>query len=114
MKIRTHINAFPDAIVITGIDVSTFRFYGPTNGYDHKDNKDCSTIGFVADNAHEIVKAVQATFHLNPEYSKPEDYIWVRDKFDDYEKDKRPRIGIRLPNGIRGLVNPPQFEISND
>jgi hypothetical protein len=115
MKIKVFINAFP-SVVIGGVDVSTFRFYGPTDNYPYPESKkyDHSVIGFVADNAHEVVKVIHETFKLNPEYSKPEDYIWVKDKFDDYEKDKRPRIGIKLPNGAQGMMNPPSFSIEAD
>jgi hypothetical protein len=108
--IKIFINAFP-TIVIPNIDVTTIRFYGPTNGYDYLDDKDHSTIGFVVENAEQIVKNIQEGFKLNPEHSTPDKYIWVKDRFDDYVKDKRPRIGVRLDNGLRGLSNPPSFEI---
>lgn len=105
-------NAFPK-LVIPQIDITTFSFCGPTIGYDHSDSKSNSTIGFVAENAHEIVKQIQSTFRHNIEYYKPEDYIKVIDKFEDYEKDKRPRIVIKLESGCRGLTSPSSFNIRN-
>jgi hypothetical protein len=108
MKLTAFCNAFP-TVIITGIDAATLRFNGPTDGYD---DKNYSVVGIVAENAHEQVEEIKKTFHLSPEYSKPEDYIWVRDKFDDYEKDKRPRVAIKLKNGYRGMTNPPSFHLS--
>lgn len=114
MKIRVYCNAFP-VFTIDNVDISTLAVRGPTNGYDDStDRRDYTTIGFVAENAIEQVKRIRETFQLNPEYSKPEDYIWVREEFGDWENDKRPRIGIKLKSGLRGLTNPPEFDIKAD
>lgn len=110
MKIKVFINAFPK-IEIDNIDVSTFNFHGPTEGYSPSEERSHSTISFVAENAEQVVEEIRHTFRLNPEYSKPEDYIRVRTEFPDYQTDKRPRVIIRLNSGMAGLANPPEFTI---
>src|SRR5688572_10770220 len=104
-------NAFKK-IEVSDIDVSTLRFYGCTEGYDHKDPKSYNTIGFVVENAQWVCDQLKdEQFNLNREYTKPEEWVWVKDKFDDYETDKRPRLCFKIQNGLRGMTNPPAFEL---
>lgn len=113
MKLRVVTQAFK-SLLIEGIDPSTLSFYGPINGYSASDNKDYSSISFVAYNAVEQVEKIRKSFQLNPEHNKVEDYISVRTEFEEYRTDKRPRITIRLDNGLRGMRNPPEFHFGNE
>lgn len=108
MNIIVFCNAFP-RIDIGDVDMSTFSYHGSTEGYPYGDSKTFNFIGFVAENAHEVVEKIKATFQLNPERCKSEDYIWVKTKFESYETDKRPRIGIKFESGMAGMRNPPSF-----
>jgi hypothetical protein len=114
MKITIHCSPF-DSIQVEGIDMSTISYYGSTEDYGHNHPKSFNTIGFSLEDTtktQEVCEYIKSKFKLNKDVCKIEDYIWIRDKFEDYVEDKRPRIAIKFPNGCKGMVNPPVIEFS--
>lgn len=95
------------------IDMLTFRYYGPTLGYDYHDGKDDGRLTFRLpqidcdpENIARIVHHLSNALKLNVEKEK---YVHARAKFEEYETDRRPVFSIRIPSGYRGMANPPEF-----
>ncbi len=112
MKLTIYESAFKNCIF--DIDPASLNFFGAINGYDYNDPKSLNGISFVLntpDLTATVVEEIKSTFRYAQ--SKPEDYIKVRDTFEDYESDKRPRITILVGNGSRGLKNPLEFNLSD-
>ena len=92
------------------IDPSTLCFYGATEGYDYHNAKSMNRISFVLQNSEDtdkVVEEVKSSFRYSN--SNVNDYIKVKDTFESWESDTRPRITILERTGMRGLKNPIEF-----
>jgi hypothetical protein len=107
MILNIQVNSFK-TLNIEGIDISTFSFYGSTDGYDYNDAKSSNTIGFsLLDDSkvEETVKIITEKFNLNKESTKVEDYVSIGHIYGE----TRPRIRIKFTNGYKGMTSPPNF-----
>lgn len=90
------------------IDITSFHYFGMTL-YSIKETELDSYISFVLEDiekSDEIVETLRKQLKLNVEKEK---YVKIRREFSEYEKDKRPRISVRLPSGYENLSSPPHF-----
>lgn len=97
------------------IDPSTLYFYGSTEDYDYDNPRRMNSISFVLEDhkmTDQIVQEIKSTFRYSN--SDVNDYIKVRTKFEDYEKDQRPRIAILERSGSKGMKNPLAFNLQKD
>lgn len=95
------------------IDPSTLSFSSSTDDYPYEHINSLNSISFVLsdpDTTQKVVKETKDAFKYN---SNSDHYIRIRDKFESYESDKRPRITIFCHNGARGFRNPFTFELRN-
>jgi hypothetical protein len=98
------------------IDITSFVYYGGTEEY--RDGREDSKIVFrleesdtIVQDSEFIVEKLRENLKLNVDKNK---YVTIRTKFEDYETDKRPVIGVRLPRGIMGLCNPAHFDFTTE
>lgn len=95
------------------IDANTIKWYGPTTGYNYPqsiDKEDCRLVVTPVeqdiDKLNILIASIKEAYRLNVDKDK---YIKLYTKFEDYEKDKRARISLRLSSGAQGLKSPPEF-----
>lgn len=111
MKLSLHCNSFKH-LSIEDIDVSSFSFYGTTEGYDYNDYQSKNHIGFCLNDStkiEETVEYIKTQFNLNPDVCKVEDYIKTYTPTESYITDKRTKIVIYFRSGSKGWTNPPSF-----
>jgi len=96
------------------IDITSFNFYGGTEGYETNTRKSLNSVSFrlMDDNledAIDMIEHIKSLFKLNPDNCDVNDYVLLQTNFKDWEEDLRPMISIKLCGGRKNMINPPSF-----
>lgn len=110
MKLVLFCNTFKDSTRATKIDIdpTSLEYYSATEGYNFDDAENLNRLSFVLADI-KSTEEVYNTLRESVRFENKNRWIVLKDKFADWEKDRRPRISIMFLNGYKGMRNPPYF-----